>query len=589
MTKKKLPILLRCLWIHIPQNRRKQLGLLLVIMVLSSFAEVLSIASVIPFLSVIVAPEKVFYHPDAQFFILALDLDEASELILPITLSFGIAAFFAGGMRLLLIWLSARLAFSTGADLSHKIFMLTLHQPYITHLSRNSSDIVAVISTKVNEVIYGVIFPLLLVISSIVMLFAISSVLLLINAKVALIAFGGFGLIYLLVILSIRRHLSSNSHLVARESANVIKILQEGLGGIRDVLLDASQPVFCKIYRIADLNLRRAQGSNQFLGNFPRYGIEALGMMLIAGVAYSMAIEPGGISAAMPVLGALALGAQRLLPILQQVYGNWAAIRSVQVSLHDAIELLNQALPHIPSHSDRLRLPFINQIELRKVSFRYHTDMPFALDEISLKIPKGARVGFIGSTGSGKSTMLDLIMGLLPPEQGKIYIDDLVLCDENIGNWQARIAHVPQSIFLADISVMENIAFGVPLEKIDVERVERAAHQAQIADTILSWPQAYQTKVGERGVRLSGGQRQRIGIARALYKNADVIVFDEATSALDQETEQAVMHAIDTLNPNLTILIIAHRLSTLRNCTQIIELKSGHILRTGTYAEIINQ
>jgi ATP-binding cassette subfamily B protein len=209
------------------------------------------------------------------------------------------------------------------------------------------------------------------------------------------------------------------------------------------------------------------------------------------------------------------------------------------------------------------------------------------LRNLDLNIAKGSRIGIIGATGSGKSTLLDIVMGLLRPSEGSLEIDGQPITIENHRAWQAHIAHVPQDIFLADSTVEENIAFSVPKDQIDHERVRQAAQQAQIADSIDTWPKQYQTFVGERGVRLSGGQRQRIGIARALYKQADVIIFDEATSALDNETEQGVMQAIEGLSTELTILIIAHRLSTLRNCTQIVELGSCGILRTGSYQNIV--
>ena len=213
--------------------------------------------------------------------------------------------------------------------------------------------------------------------------------------------------------------------------------------------------------------------------------------------------------------------------------------------------------------------------------------LPWVLRDVSLVIPKGSKVGFIGTTGGGKSTVLDIVMGLLAPTSGALKVDGQSVNEKNARGWQAHIAHVPQVIFLADASIAENIAFGVPIDRIDRARVRWAAKQAQIDDVILTWPDKYGTFVGERGIRLSGGQRQRIGIARALYKRADVIVFDEATSALDNETEKAVMQAIDGLSSDLTVLIIAHRLTTLKNCTQIVELADGCVKRVGSYQEII--
>jgi ATP-binding cassette subfamily B protein len=557
-------------------------------MVLASFAEILSIGAVLPFLGVLTAPSRVFEHPAAQSLIQILGITSSEQLLLPLAIVFGLAALMAGGMRLLLLWASTRLSFAAGADLSISIYRRTLYQPYAVHVARNSSEIINGISNKTSGVI-NIIFMLINLSGSSVMLIAILIALLSVDPVIALAAFGGFGLIYALIIRFTRNKLLNNSQRIARESTQVIKSLQEGLGGIRDVLIDGSQAAYCQIYRDADLPLRRAQGSSAFISASPRYAMEALGLLLIASLAYMLAKQTDGIAKAIPVLGALALGAQRLLPVLQQAYGAWASIRSGQASLQDTLELLDQPLPDYADQPAAKALAFLQQISLNQLSFRYGSQTPLVLKNLNLTIAKGSRVGFIGTTGSGKSTLLDIVMGLLQPTEGTLEIDGQTITMSNHRSWQAHIAHVPQAIFLADSSIEENIAFGVHKEQIDHNRVRQAARQAQIADIIETWPNQYQTFVGERGIRLSGGQRQRIGIARALYKQADVIIFDEATSALDNETERAVMQAIDGLSENLTILIIAHRLTTLRNCTQIVELDDGAIKRTGTYQEIVTQ
>ena len=284
----------------------------------------------------------------------------------------------------------------------------------------------------------------------------------------------------------------------------------------------------------------------------------------------------------------MAFGAQRLLPVLQQAYGSWTQINSGRSSLCDALELLDQPLPSYAKNSC-VDLPFSQSIALKQVGFSYQKEMPYVLRDFNLRINKGDRVGFIGATGSGKSTLLDIMMGLLQPTSGTLEIDNQSITLENHRSWQAHIAHVPQAIFLADSTIEENIALGVPRNQIDFARVKWAARQAQILESIESWPNQYKTFVGERGIRLSGGQRQRIGIARALYKRANVIIFDEATSSLDNETEQSVMEAISGLSKDLTLLIVAHRLTTLKGCNQIVELHNGGIRRIGSYSEIVNQ
>jgi ATP-binding cassette subfamily B protein len=557
-------------------------------MLLASFAEILSIGAVLPFLGVLTAPERIFEMPVAQPIIQALKLTEPKQLLLPLTIAFGLAALIAGTMRLLLLWASTRLSFATGADLSINIYRRTLYQSYAVHCARNSSEVIDGISGKANGVIYSIIVPALTLISSSVMLVAILIALLMVQPAIALVAFGGFGLIYIVIVRLTRKQLMADSKCVARESTQVIKSLQEGLGGIRDVLIDGSQETYCQIYRNADSPLRRAQGNSLFISASPRYGMEALGMLLIATLAYSLAQQVDGVAKAIPILGALALGAQRLLPVLQQAYGSWTQINSGQASLKDTLELLDQPLPDYANQSIT-QLPFNQSIILRQLRFRYGEQAPYVLNQLNLTITKGSRVGFIGTTGSGKSTLLDIVMGLLQPTNGLLEIDGRPISPANYRAWQSHIAHVPQAIFLADSTIEENIAFGIPRDQIDHSRVQQAAQQAQISESIESWPKQYQTFVGERGIRLSGGQRQRIGIARALYKQADVIIFDEATSALDGETEQAVMQAIESLSKELTLLIIAHRLTTLKSCTQIVELSDGNIKRTGRYQDIVNQ
>jgi len=581
--------LLRHLWSHINLRRRRQFMLMLFLIVLASFAEIVSIGAVIPFLGILTAPDMVFAHTAAQPIINMLGLTEAEQLLFPLTIAFGVTAIMAGAMRLFMLWAITRLSYATGADLSLNIYRRTLYQSYEVHVGRNSSEVISGIVSKANSTISSVIMPSLIIINSFIMMSLIIFALFAVDPLIALVTFGSFGLIYILIIWITRRQLLKNSRCVAYESTQVVKALQEGLGGIRDVLINGSQDVYCQIYRKADLGLRRAQGNNTFIGQSPRYLMEALGMLLISILAYTFAQTTDGIAKAIPILGVLALGAQRLLPVLQQAYAGWSSIQGGQISLQDTLDLLDQELPDFASQPLSKPLAFKEKITLNQVSFRYDSETPWVLKKFNLNIYKGSHIGFIGETGSGKSTLLDIIMALLRPTAGTFDVDGQTITMENHRAWQMHIAHVPQDIFLADSSIAENIAFGVVKDQIDHERVRDVARQAQIASIIDTWAKGYETVVGERGVRLSGGQRQRIGIARALYIRADVIIFDEATSALDTETEQAVMQSIENLNEDLTVLIIAHRITTLRNCSQIVELGNGEITRVATYQEIVNK
>jgi len=577
--------LIKRLWTHISVRRRWQFALLLVLMFSSTVAEIFSIGAILPFLSVLTSPEIIFNHEFVKPILRFTNITEIRELVLATTVIFCLATLLAAKMRLLMLWANTKLSFATGSDLSINIYRRTLYQPYTVHCSRNSSEVINGISNKANSVI-GILNSIVTLISSTILMIAIVLTLLAVEPFVSVSAFIGFGSIYLIIIFATKKRLMLNGIATARESSRVIKALQEGLGGIRDVLLDGSQETYCKYYRSADLPLRRAQANNMFIGNSPRLAVEALGMILMAVLAYFISLRVDGLAHAIPTLGALALGAQRFLPVLQSAFAAWSGAKGSQASLHDAIELLDQPFPSY-YQKDIKPISFKNTIRLNNVGFTYPNSEVVVLKNINLEIKKGERIGFIGITGSGKSTILDLIMGLLVPTSGTITVDEQVISEDNQREWQKNISHVPQIIFLSDSSIAENIAFGKELDEIDFEEVKVAAKKAQISESIESWEKSYNTVVGERGIRLSGGQRQRIGIARAMYKNSEVLVFDEATSALDSETEKLVMQEIEELNEDLTIITVAHRLSTLKNCDKIVEIKDGQIFQIGTYQDII--
>jgi ATP-binding cassette, subfamily B, bacterial PglK len=557
-------------------------------MFVASILEVVSVGTVLPFLGVLTAPEQVYQHPLMQPFIQILELSAPSQLILPLTILFVSSAVLAGLIRILLLYTMTRITYATGADLSIKIYNITLYQEYVVHVSRNSSEVINGIISKTSQVVGGVIMPVINLINSTILIISIMVALLVIDTVVALSAFIGIGFLYLGIIRFTGKQLKENSQIIADKSTQMIKSLQEGLGGIRDVLIDGSQEFYSQLYRSADLPMRRASGNNLFIGGSPRFVLEAISMTLIAALAYMMSQKEGGIATAIPVLGALALGAQRLLPALQQAYASLSSLRGVEASLLDVLELLDQTLPEDANQPPPTPIQFEREIKLTNLSFAYSKESELILENVNLSIAKGEQIGFMGVTGSGKSTLIDIIMGLLPPTNGELTIDQKKLTRENLRSWQVHIAHVPQNIYLSDSTIEENIAFGVPVKEIDHLRVKEAAKQAQISDMIDSSKDGYQTLVGERGVRLSGGQRQRISIARALYKKADVLIFDEATSALDNETENEVMRAIEGLGGKLTILIIAHRLSTLKMCNRVVKLDKNNVFHISSYKDMVS-
>jgi len=575
------------LWHHISRHHRRQLTFLLSLMIIVSAFEIISIGAIFPFLSVLTAPERVFAHTYIQPFVKWFGLTRPEELLLPLTVGFCATIVAAGSLRMLLVWVQTKISYSIGADIALDVYRKVLHQPYAVHVSRNSSEIINGVYSKASGISSYMILPVVTIASTAMLLTGILLTLVAIDPLTSTLTLGGLALIYGLVIRLNHRRLLENSKLVADESGRVIKSLQEGLGGIRDVLLDRAQEVYCGVFRKSDLSMRAAQIDSAIIAQSPRFVVEAMGMLLIASLAYYIASHSGGISTAIPILGALALGAQRLLPISQQAYQSWASIRSNQASLLDTLDLLDQPLPSATYDEQTVPFAFQRDLQLENLSFRYSSDAHWVLHNINLRIPKGSRVGFIGPTGCGKSTMLDIVMGLLQPTEGQLLVDGAPIDAHNIARWQGRIAHVPQAIFLADNNIESNIAFGIAPDNIDPERVRQAAKQAHILETIESWPEGFNSCVGERGVRMSGGQRQRIGIARALYKQADVLVLDEATSALDNETERVVMEAIASLGSQITVLIIAHRLNTLKACDLIVKLGPGQNIQIGTRDDLL--
>ncbi len=561
------------LWSYIKPNRRKQIFPLIILALLASFSEILSIGIILPFLTFISSPEIFFNYPLVKSLFEFLGLKDLADLIPLFIIFFIFIVIVTSALRLLLLYANTRFSFSVGSDLSLEMYRRTIYQPYIVHSSRNSSEVINGILGKSIGVISSIILPILTFATSSLLILAITGALLLINPRITIEIFAFFAIFYGISIYLARQKLFINSQKIANDSTFLIKHLQESLGGIRDILIDNSQEMYCSIFKNRDSSLRVAQGNSLFLAAIPRYIIETVVMVFIAAFSFLILSQGGNLNQAIPLIGVFLISAQRLLPLLQQIFSSWASIQGGRVSLADALNLLDQKLP-IDFYKKSIKaLPFKKNIILKNIHFRYHVNSSFVLKDVNLKITRGSRVGIIGTTGAGKSTLINIIMGLIIPTKGSLSIDNKAIKTSNQNAWRKHIAHVPQDIFLADSSIEENIAFGVEPKEINPEKVRLAAKQAHLSHTIEAWPKSYKTLVGERGVRLSGGQRQRVAIARALYKNADVIVFDEATSALDTKTETAVIKSIESLNKNITLFIVAHRLSTLRKCTHLIEIE----------------
>ena len=582
--------LLKNLWNSIDYQRRWQLLYNIILTTLTACIEIISIGAVMPFLGALINPQKIstiisgyqFLSPVMAF----VDLD--NNLPFKLIASFILLALLAGFLRLTLLWVQTNLAYNIGADLSQSIYRRTLFQDYEIHKLRNTSEVISTISVKVNHVVASTIIPIINILSSALLLLFISAALIAINPIVSFTVFFGFGVVYFAIIIITKTKLAKDGQIIRQKQNETIKLVQEGLGGIRDILIDGTQNTYSAIYAHSDNQLRRSSAHISIIAGSPRYIIEAFGTILIASIAYYLIFLSGvSLDISLPILGALALGCQRLLPLLQQLYQGFSLIIAGNGNLTDILDLLNQKLPNSDAHKEVAPIAFKHTLEFKNVHFRYQKSSKWALKNISLKVASGERIGIIGKTGSGKSTLADIFLGLLRPLQGSLEIDGVAISYENFKSWQTQVAHVPQSVFLADLTIAENVAFGVAKNNIDISRVLEACKIAQIDSVIRELPHKYDTLVGENGSKFSGGQRQRIGLARALYKGARLIVLDEATSALDNETEHEVINALDKLN--ITLVMIAHRLSSLKNCNTIIELSNGEINRIGAAKEIIGE
>jgi ATP-binding cassette subfamily B protein len=510
-------------------------------------------------------------------------LARIDPLLIAATL-FILFAIAAGLIRLQLVRSSRNFIFGLGHELTVEIQRRVLLQPFSFHIHRNTSTLLSALH-KTETSVVNVLLPLMYAVTSAVIAVFVIALLLFVAPLMTVVVGTALIATYALISGLSRRRLAANSAMLEHAYDERLQIVQESLSGIRDVIVDDSQDMVLREFASVDSKLAKARATTEFISIAPHYVIEMAGMVAIAGIAIVTARQPGGIAAALPVLGALALGAQRLLPLLQQVYAGWSTLEGQRSVFGQVIELLRLPVDEAAS-GPAAPLELRTAIKLEKLSFTYPTRQRPALDEISLTIPRASMLALVGSTGSGKSTLVDVMMGLLQPGAGRILIDEVPLTATSRRQWHRSVAHVPQSIFLADASIARNIALSLPDEAADEWRIVEAAKIAQLHDFVLSLPGGYDTYVGERGIRLSGGQRQRLGIARAVYKNAPILVLDEATSALDEATEAAVIEALEELRrEGRTIIIVAHRASTVSRCDKVVRLHEGRLVEDTTTRE----
>jgi len=570
--------LLISLYRAISEPLKRRLYFLLPVMLVAAIFEVISIGSIFPLLTALISPNYLLSNNYLHNYLISVGIVDSKNLFLLVTAIFCVTMFFASIIRIILVYLSNKFAFECGADLSVKYYKKIISQPYKIHISRNSGDVIAGVTSQTHEVIYNIILPTVTIIGAGIMLLVVFILLVIVSFKYTFITFTVIAVLYYFISSITKKKLHLYSSHIVNCDTDLIKILNESLGNIRDILLDCTQNIFVGIFKKSDDSLRKSQRNINLIAQIPRYILECFGLIAIALFALFLhSIGENSVSI-VATLGVVALGVQRLLPIFQQIYVSTSQLNSARNSLVNFLDLLNSNDVLSRRHQGKILFnSFKSQIIFKNVSFRYFESGPWILRHVNLTINKGDYIGVVGETGGGKSTFVDLLLGLLNPQEGEILIDGSLLTAATFLDWGRIVAHVPQDIYLSDGSFISNIAFGVPTDSIDLLRVRNAANKAQISHFIESSPLGYESNVGERGVQISGGQRQRIGVARAFYKNAELIILDEATSALDNETEASLMNSMTQNKNNQTIVVIAHRISTLKHCNRIIHIKNGTI------------
>jgi ATP-binding cassette, subfamily B, bacterial PglK len=572
-------------------SERRRFYLLLVMILIMGVVQMVSVASILPFLGVLANPGIIetsdklsaIYHGlgfTSQHAFLMF-LGGAVFVVLVVGLLFKTATQYA----------IYRFATMRGYSVSKRLLQGYLRQPYTWFLNRHSADLGANILTDVSKVIGHALMPAMKLLSHAAVVLFLVALLVAVQPMAALVLAcllgGSYGLIYL----TVRRRLARIG--AERYAANQgrFQTANEAMGGIKEVKIMGLEEALLRRFKGPAKRLAECDAQSAVIGEVPRYILEAVafGSMLMFILAM-LATGDGSLENILPVLGIYAFAGLRLFPALQQVYASMTTLRFSRPTLDKLHQdVMENDANAAPWETGAGMLHLARRLELQGVRYAYPNAERAALDGLDMAIDARTTVGIVGGTGAGKTTAVDIVLGLLRPQQGTLRVDGLEIGPNNLRAWQNAIGYVPQQIFLTDDTVRANIAFGLPAEAIDDAAVERAARVAELHDFVTQeLPRGYETTVGERGVRLSGGQRQRIGIARALYHDPDVLILDEATSALDNLTERAVMDAVHNLGHAKTIILIAHRLSTVRSCDAIFMLEHGRVVARGTYDELLD-
>lgn len=587
--------LIKKLFSLLEPQQRKQFFLLQILVVLMAFAEIVGVASIIPFMALV--GDMSLLQQDTFIAHIYQSSGIASETQFVFLLGVGVLVmlFISAMISMFTTWRLSMFATKVGTEISDRLYTFYLKQGWLFHASSSSAQLTKKIANETTRVTALVLLPLMQMNARIVLTLFMSVAIFAYDPKVAIIGLAVFALAYYILYKLVRKQLQCNGQAISKVHEQRFRLMNEGFGGIKDVLLLSRDDDFIHRFKQTGHTLAHSQGTNTALAQVPRYFMElvAFGSM-IALVLYLIASHDGKLGMVLPILSVYALAGFKLLPAFQQIYssvaqikGNISAFESIQQDLDKStLQDLNKTKP---AQTNQVNLKLDKQITLKNVNFTYPGKPTPALNQLNMSIKANSIIGIVGSSGSGKSTLIDILLGLIQPQQGQLKIDNTVINDQNCRSWQDTIGFVPQTIFLSEGTIAENIAFGISEKDINFDQVKKALNLARLDELVQSLEKDIHTKVGERGVQLSGGQRQRIGIARALYHEAEVLVFDEATSALDGITEKMILDAIHDFSGQKTIIMIAHRLKTVQKCDQIFFIDQGHVVDQGTYQELIEK
>lgn len=561
------------LWKTLTRLEKRKFFTVLVLTILMAFLETLGVISIVPFLAVLSSPSIVDNDPRIHYFYQILNSSSYTNFIIKLGVGSMALIVISAIFKVIHFYGTSRFTSLQRHYLSTRLLTIYLKQDYEFFIQKNSSELSKNILSQIDQLVDNIIQPVMTIISYGLVIFAMIILVFMQNPYVAITAFILFFMVYVLIYLGVRKFLGRIGQEFHHANGERYKACNEVLGGIKDVKINHADQGYLKYFQEQSRIFARHLAANQTIGNIPLLLVEAMGYCAIISLAIGLVLNNQNISTILPSLGLFGFAAYRMLPAAQNIY---RAISSMRFSLDSANKILDDL--YLPTQLDQkqghLQLKFKHQIELRNISYAYPSD-PYKniLENFSLVVPCNSSIGIIGKSGSGKSTLMDILLGLLESQQGELLVDGIVINKTNVHSWQNLVGYIPQFIYLSDDTVAQNIAFGVPKDNIDMNAIIKAAKAAQIHEFIVSnLKNGYNTIVGERGVMLSGGQRQRIGIARALYKNPQVLFMDEATSALDNETEQAVNEAIRNLSGKKTMVIIAHRKSAVVGCHRIVNL-----------------